>query len=102
MTLLVIGVAGGLAAGVGEARLFRPPVFLAILALAGSIGAVVGAWRALASTAYADKPAICLWARGTPRLRHVTATALVLFVPAFDIYPLGLHRLVSLFLMLAR
>lgn len=46
--------------------------------------------------------AICLWARGTPRPRHAMATALVLFVPAFDIYPLGIHRLVGLFLLLAR
>jgi alpha-1,2-mannosyltransferase len=46
--------------------------------------------------------AVCLWARGTPRPRHALATALVLFVPAFDIYPLGLHRLVGLFLLLAR
>lgn len=44
--------------------------------------------------------AVCLWARGWPRPRYVAGTALVLFVPAFDIYPLGLHRLVGLVLLL--
>jgi alpha-1,2-mannosyltransferase len=43
---------------------------------------------------------ICLWANGWPTLRIAIGTALLLFVPAFDIYPLGVHRLVGLFLVL--
>jgi hypothetical protein len=46
--------------------------------------------------------AICVWSRGTPRQRHVIGTVLLLFVPAFDIYGFGLHRLTGLLLLLAR
>jgi alpha-1,2-mannosyltransferase len=46
--------------------------------------------------------AVCLWAPGTPKPVHVIGTVLALFVPAFDIYPLGIHRLLGVFLLVTR
>lgn len=43
---------------------------------------------------------VCLWARDWPAPRYVLATGLILFVPAFDIYPLGVHRLAGLIVLL--
>jgi hypothetical protein len=43
---------------------------------------------------------VCLWAGEWPSPRVVLGTALLLFVPAFDVYPLGAHRLLGLILLL--
>jgi alpha-1,2-mannosyltransferase len=45
---------------------------------------------------------VCRWATDMPPLRVVIGTALMLFIPAFDVYPLGVHRLVGLTLVLVR
>jgi hypothetical protein len=45
--------------------------------------------------------ALCVWARKSPSVAVMAATALMLMVPAFDIYPLALHRLIGLVLLLA-
>jgi hypothetical protein len=50
---------------------------------------------------FAAPLALCLWARNSPSTPVMAATALMLMVPAFDIYPLALHRLIGLVLLLA-
>jgi alpha-1,2-mannosyltransferase len=50
---------------------------------------------------FAAPLALCLCARKSPSTLVMAATALTLMVPAFDVYPLALHRLIGLVLLLA-